>query len=118
MKRVTSDKKLPQSETTSGENPKTYYNYILASDNGVAKFFQPDGSSTISAGKAYFSSTTYYSSTESRGIEINFESGTTSINQKAALQAEDGKWYNLQGIEVALPTKGIYIRNGKKVVIK
>lgn len=32
---------------------------------------------------------------------------------------ENGKWYNLQGIEVAEPTvSGLYIHNGKKVVIK
>lgn len=29
-----------------------------------------------------------------------------------------GKIYNLQGVEVKNPTKGIYIRNGKKIVIK
>ena len=30
----------------------------------------------------------------------------------------DGKWYNLQGQEVAVPTKGLFIKNGKKFVIK
>ena len=29
-----------------------------------------------------------------------------------------GDYYNLQGVKVANPTKGIYIQNGKKVVIK
>ena len=31
---------------------------------------------------------------------------------------DDGRYYNLQGQPVAHPTKGIYIRNGKKVVIR
>ena len=30
----------------------------------------------------------------------------------------DGKWYNLSGQKVAQPTKGIFIHNGKKIVIK
>lgn len=30
----------------------------------------------------------------------------------------NGKWYNLQGVEVKNPQKGIYVHNGRKVVIK
>lgn len=31
----------------------------------------------------------------------------------------DNKWYNLQGVQVAQPTKaGIYIHNGKKIIVK
>ena len=30
----------------------------------------------------------------------------------------DGEFYNLAGQRVAQPTKGLYIVNGKKVVIK
>lgn len=30
----------------------------------------------------------------------------------------NGKWYNLMGVEVTTPSKGIYIHNGKKVVLK
>jgi hypothetical protein len=29
----------------------------------------------------------------------------------------DGYWYNLNGQRVELPKKGIYIQNGKKVVV-
>ena len=31
---------------------------------------------------------------------------------------EAGDYYNLQGVKVSHPTKGIYVKNGKKVVIK
>ena len=31
---------------------------------------------------------------------------------------KDGKYYNLQGMEVSKPQKGIYIQNGKKIVVK
>lgn len=32
--------------------------------------------------------------------------------------ADDGKIYNLQGVRVSTPKRGVYIKNGKKVVIK
>jgi hypothetical protein len=45
--------------------------------------------------------------------------GTTSIkNLIPALSEGEGEWYTLQGQRVAKPGKGVYIRNGKKVVIK
>ncbi len=31
---------------------------------------------------------------------------------------EDGEYYTLQGVRVTNPTKGVYIQNGKKVVVK
>ena len=34
------------------------------------------------------------------------------------VQYSKDKWYTLQGIEVKQPTKGIYIRNGKKIFVK
>ena len=37
---------------------------------------------------------------------------------KDNVQYSKDKWYTLQGIEVKQPTKGIYIRNGKKVFVK
>ena len=34
------------------------------------------------------------------------------------VNAENDVWYNLQGVRVATPTRGVYIKNGKKVVVK
>ncbi len=42
---------------------------------------------------------------------------TMSVSQIIAAH-DDGCYYNLQGQPVAHPTKGIYIRNGKKIVIR
>ena len=33
------------------------------------------------------------------------------------VKANDNAWYTIQGVRVAQPTKGVYIHNGKKVVI-
>ena len=40
------------------------------------------------------------------------------IKVKDALQQNDGAIYNLQGIRVSKPGKGLYIQNGKKFVVK
>lgn len=44
----------------------------------------------------------------------SYEAGIEGISANK----KDGKIYNLQGQEVAVPAHGIYIQNGKKVVIK
>lgn len=46
------------------------------------------------------------------------EDGTTSIREVKSGEVRGEEWYTLQGQRVAKPGKGLYIRNGKKVVIK
>ena len=41
--------------------------------------------------------------------------GVKGIENAAALE---GDWYNMNGMRVDKPAKGIYVRNGKKVIIK
>ena len=41
---------------------------------------------------------------------------TTGIN--AIKENANNRYFNLQGVEVAQPTKGLYIVNGKKVLVK
>ena len=50
-----------------------------------------------------------------RSIESDND-GTTNLTP--ALSEGEGEWYTLQGQRVSKPGKGLYIRNGKKVVIK
>lgn len=42
----------------------------------------------------------------------------TAIEDVKAEKADDGAWYTLQGIRIDKPAKGLYIHNGKKVVVK
>lgn len=52
-----------------------------------------------------------------RSLDIDFGDGTTGIkNLKVGVQ--DNVYYDLQGRRVLYPKKGIYIQNGKKVIIK
>ena len=52
-------------------------------------------------------------------LKFELTSGsTTGISNVKANSLQDGAIYNLQGVRVSNPQKGIYIQNGKKVVIK
>ena len=44
--------------------------------------------------------------------------GTTAVSAVLGDGVTDGKVYNLQGISVKAPAKGICIQNGKKVIIR
>lgn len=43
---------------------------------------------------------------------------TTGIKELETKKMNNNKYYNLQGIEIAHPVKGIYIHNGKKIIVK
>jgi hypothetical protein len=52
-----------------------------------------------------------------RSLDIDFGDGTTGI-KNLKVGVEDNVYYDLQGRRVLYPKKGIYILNGKKVIIK
>ena len=43
---------------------------------------------------------------------------TTGINELTESGSDNAPYYNLNGIRVTRPTQGVYIRNGKKIIIK
>ncbi len=56
---------------------------------------------------------------KSEMASYTIEGVVTGLSNIAAEEATADKWYNLQGIEIAEPTQaGVYIHNGKKVVVK
>ena len=117
LERVTTDATLGQTNGSAGDALR--YNYILANDGGVAKFFKPDGTSTISKGKAYLQTKTELSAPGgARDFSIIFEDDETTGITSTKVEKGDDSWYTLQGVKVAQPTKGIYVKNGKKVVVK
>ena len=67
-------------------------------------------------GNAKFMAVTFYGEPE---IIDNGDGTATMIVPSSMIQKEEsGVYYNLQGVKVANPTKGIYIKNGKKIVFK
>ena len=50
-------------------------------------------------------------------VTLSLSSGTTAINGVRSAAAEAGTYYSLNGQRVDNPTHGIYIRNGKKIIL-
>ena len=88
--------------------------YVLANktSNGVG-FYKWAGTSSLSAGKIYLKAA---SSAPFLGFDADGE--TTGISSLTpALSQGEGVYYDLSGRRVAQPTKGLYIVNGKKVLV-
>ena len=84
---------------------------FIASGNELKK---PTGG-TLKSLRCYFE---YPSGGNARSFTIDEEGGTTGINAVNGEGFMVNGYYNLNGQRVAKPTKGLYIVNGKKVVIK
>lgn len=111
---VTSDTNISQID---GENT----NYILTvnTKNGVVatpKFYKVNSEgNTVEANRAYLQIPTELASRES----FWFEDGViTTIESAKQEQSLNGVAYNLAGQRIAQPTKGLYIVNGKKIIMK
>lgn len=72
-------------------------------------------SGTLAAGKCYLDVSSY--SSLAREFFIDDEGEITEIEEVEAKKEED-EYYDLSGRRVLYPTRGIYIMNGKKVIIK
>jgi hypothetical protein len=53
-----------------------------------------------------------------KGMYLVPKPEVTSVDIAQHEQINDNKYYNLNGQEVKHPTKGMYIRNGRKVVVR
>lgn len=88
--------------------------YVLAKKTAGVGFYLCKSGVVIPAGKAYLdgammSGRTFY------GIDGD-ATGISEVKQSA--DTADDTIYSLQGLRVLTPRKGIYIRNGKTVIIK
>ena len=92
-----------------------YYNYVLGKHNGVVGFYKAGGM-TVAKDKAYIQTTI-----SSAHIFIDLEDmGVTGVNEitNTNLTNNTNDIFDLQGRKVVQPTKGLYIVNGKKVIVK
>ena len=91
------------------------YNYILTTDG----FKHSSGSGTLAANKAFLRTTTNVTLSGAPGFTLDFGTGTTGITEiEKSVNAGNEAVFNLNGQRVAQPKKGLYIVNGKKVIIK
>lgn len=95
--------------------------YGVANVDGVQKIMRGAAGSSLAGTRAYFTTT----NTKANGMRINLgDNGITGINQINAENIQNAAAvYNLQGVKVSnhgttnLPA-GIYIMQGKKVIVK
>ena len=101
--------------TTDGE----YTNMILNNVSGIGFYFA--NGQEVAANRAYlhFATTLAPDPATARMTMIFEDDDVTGVNEVRS-QKEDvrSEWFDLQGRKVAQPTKGLYIVNGKKVVLK
>lgn len=101
-----------ESLPTNGEG---YTNYILNNGSKGLGFYQANNQ-TVAAGKAYLA----VPATSAAKISFfSLDGGTVGIEGiESNEEAKEDVYYTISGQRVAAPTKGLYIKNGKKVIVK
>lgn len=90
--------------------------YVLAQrSDGNVGFLKVASGVEIPAGKAYLE----LSESQAKASFLSFGNIVTAIEStESTAKAGNGVYYSLQGIRTSAPAKGLYIINGKKVVVK
>ena len=92
----------------------TYYALVA----GEATFGVLKGGIILSSNKAYIKAPETASEAKTI-LSIKFGDDTTGISTAKVKTAEaDNAYYTLQGVKTMKPSKGLYIHNGKKVIVK
>ena len=103
--------KLIAGDGTTTIGGDSNFDYILKD----GKFWRANAG-TVAVGKAYLHLDAAPS--DARSLDIDF-GGTTGISKMEDVRSKkDDVYYDLQGRRVLYPTKGLYIVNGKKVIVK
>ena len=92
--------------------------YVLAKGTSGVGFYLVENGSAITAGKAYLSVPVGGARQFIGFGDDNGATGITMVQGEGFMVNGSDNYYDLQGRRVAQPTKGLYIVNGKKVVIK
>jgi len=98
--------------------PEDYTTYVLAVENEIAGFYRKDAAFKVYNHKAYLNVPV---ASGANALRIRFGDEETTEIESSKLKIDDsasGAVYDLQGRRVLAPTKGIYVVNGKKLVIK
>lgn len=93
--------------------------YVLMNDatNGLG-FYKNTNAFTVGANTAYLPADFAGAGARSFYLFDDELTGIKNIESATATQKAEGDFFDLQGRKVAQPTKGLYIVNGKKVIIK
>ena len=106
-------------DTTIEPTEGVYTNFILADGNKGLGFYRVKEEGTIAAHRAYLQLPTRLVENNAKYIKIVFDDETTAIDG-VTKREETSSYYDMQGVcHEGKPTKqGVYIMNGKKIVVK
>jgi len=114
---VNEDKEISYSSANDGK-----CNYVMSvSDSTMVK--APETAAYLRANKAYLSTKYNIEESEAKAMRIvivgnDSESESSGINETSARTIPaNNRIYTLSGIATTKPSKGIYIKNGKKIII-
>ncbi len=91
-------------------------NFYVLSGNQL--YYTTGATVNVGANKAYIDMSKIAASEAKAAVTLNFGETTRIENIKAAELLKNGKIYDISGREVSHPTRGLYIVNGKKVMIQ
>ena len=98
---------------------KTDNTQYFLNSAGTAFVLPRADSSPMKATRAYIIVPTPAGSAQGRQYRFDFNGTTTAIDNVTVSGMEDGAWYTISGIRVNRPAaKGVYIHNGRKVIVK
>ena len=87
--------------------------YVLSTKNGQTGFFPVKAGLNIPANKAYLTTTT-----GGNARQLVMPSGETTGISEPENPAAEQSIYTLQGVQVDKASKGIFVKNGKLIIIK
>ncbi len=111
---ITADKTLNE---TDGD----YSNFILSDGEKGLGFYAVNSGTTLAAGKAYLSLPTAVLPNNAQSIGLRFDDDATGIDTESfEPEWNNQEWFDMSGrrLEGEPSEKGLYILNGKKVIVK
>ena len=111
---------LEQTTVNSTDGAMSNYKFTILPGDETPMFYPFEDNTTLSAGKAYLQiPTAWLPATAQKSLSIRFDDGTTTdVDELKGESGEVKTVYDLQGRIVENPTSGIYIIDGKKVLVK
>mgnify|MGYP007013889211 CR=1 FL=1 len=89
--------------------------------SGNKFWYASENTQPMKAFRAYFTFKYHYApdmDTAETRVDLNFNDGEATAISSVPTLAADGPYYYLNGQAVERPAKGLYIHNGKKVILK
>lgn len=83
--------------------------------SGNKFWYATEATKHLKAFRAYFDFVDMLSEVDAARVAIAFDEATVINDVRTC---SDDRYYNLSGQQVKTPTKGVYVKNGKKVIVK